>query len=160
MIWGVTPFYNSKERDGREGIMSILREAAPVVRIILLFVGAAIAVPAHAETFSVDDGVLAGINAQGITAGDGISTTCSTGSSSICQGQFDWNDNHQFDSSNHKGAIEMDGYVQQNVVSESNVNATQSAIATGVNVLGNVSLSNGTFEMNNTNNATSFIGGF
>jgi hypothetical protein len=54
----------------------------------------------------------------------------------------------------------MDGYVQQNVVSESNVNATQSAIATGVNVLGNVTLSNGTFEMINTNNSTSFIGGF
>jgi hypothetical protein len=140
--------------------MSILKKAVPAILFFLLFMGATVAISVHAETLQVDDGILAEINAQGITAGDGISTTCSTGSSSICQGQFDWNDNHQFDSSNHKGAIEMDGYVQQNVVSESNVNATQSAIATGVNVLGNVTLSNGTFEMINTNNSTSFIGGF
>jgi hypothetical protein len=54
----------------------------------------------------------------------------------------------------------MDGNVQQNVTSEINLNQTQSAGANGANVIGNLSLNNSTINMNNSNTATNFIGGF
>jgi hypothetical protein len=108
----------------------------------------------------VPDSVLGSISAQGISVGGDLTNSCSTSSNSICQGSFDWNDNHQFDASDHKGSIDMNGNVQQNVSSQINNNATQSAVAEGVNTVGNLSSDGGVITMNNVNNATSFIGGF
>jgi hypothetical protein len=109
---------------------------------------------------SLSDETLADIHAQGISVGGDLSTSCSTGSDTVCLGSYDLNDNHQFDASNHKGSIDMNGYVQQYTAAEINLNQTQSSGATGLNLLGNVSASNSTIDISNTNNATSFIGGF
>ncbi|HUJ79764.1 MAG TPA: hypothetical protein VLY45_05565 [Nitrospiria bacterium] len=118
------------------------------------------AAPAHAGPMDLNDSTLGGISAQGVTTGGDLTNICSEGSNSICLGTFDLTDNHQFDSSAYKGAIEMSGNVQQNVSSEINVNQTQSAGANGVSVFGNMSLNNSTLSLTNANNATSFIGGF
>ncbi len=114
----------------------------------------------QAEDLSLPDSALEGISAEGISVGGDFSTSCSTTSTSICLGTYEWNDNHQYDASDHKGAIDMDGYVQQNVTAEINLNQTQSAAATGVNIIGDISTSGVTIQQNNTNNATSFVGGF
>jgi len=120
-----------------------------------------IALPAaQAENLGLSDSALEEITAQGINVGGDSTISCTTNSTSICLGSYDWNDNHQFDASTNKGAIVMDGYVQQNVTSEINLNQTQSSGANGANVLGNVTLSNSTLEMNNSNTATNFVGGF
>jgi len=42
-----------------------------------------------------------------------------------------WNDNHQFDASSHKGSIDMNGDVQQNVSAGIHSNATRSGTALG-----------------------------
>jgi hypothetical protein len=126
----------------------------------LLYSMAVMVAPVHAENLSLSDSTLEGIAAQGISVGGDSTISCSTASTSICLGTYEWNDNHQFDASVDKGAIVMDGNVQQNVTSEINLNQTQSSGANGANVLGNISLSNSTLTMTNSNNATSFLGGF
>jgi len=129
----------------------------PLIILFLILSGPAIAM---AEGMDLSDSILDSISAQGISVGGDLTNNCSTSSNSICQGTFDWNDNHQFDASNHKGSIDMSGNVQQNVSSQINVNATQSATASGVNSIGDMSISNGELSQLNYNNATSFIGGF
>jgi hypothetical protein len=113
-----------------------------------------------AEDLDLPDSVLGSISAQGISVGGDLTNSCSTSANSVCQGTFDWNDNHQFDASDHKGSIDQSGNVQQNVSAEINSNATQSATALGVNTVGNLNSDGGVITMLNTNNATSFIGGF
>jgi hypothetical protein len=144
--------------------MSIVKGSLPVIGftfLLWLVVGLA---HAQAEPISHPDSLsnkaLGDINAQGINVGGNLSTSCSTNSTSICLGTYEWNDNHQFDASIDKGAIIMDGNVQQNVTSEINLNQTQSAGANGANVLGNLTLSNTTLTITNSNNATNFVGGF
>lgn len=116
-----------------------------------------------ADPVGLTDNGLSSVSAQGVdTAGGNFSSSCANNSSSVCVGTYDWTDNHQFDSSTNKGAIIMDGYVQQNVSTELNGVGTQSALAQGVNVVGNLSvpLTSDTLTMNNFNNATMMIGGF
>jgi len=139
--------------------MLIRKLSATVITLTFLLVSG---LPnwAHAEGLNLPDSVLGEISAQGISVGGDLTNSCSTSANSICQGSFDWNDNHQFDASNHKGSIDMNGNVQQNVSAEINSNATQSATALGVNSVGNLSSSGAEITMNNINNATSFIGGF
>lgn len=108
----------------------------------------------------LSDSVLGEIAAQGISVGGDLTNSCTTGSNAICFGTFELNDNHQFDASDHKGAIEMSGFVQQNVSTEINVNQTQGSTATGVTLMTTPSISNSTLTMTNSNNATNFIGGF
>ena len=112
---------------------------------------------------SLSDDAMAGITAQGISTGGGsLSSSCADNSTSVCVGTYEWNDNHQFDASTNKGAILMNGNTQQNLTSNINSVGTQSAIATGANVVGdlNPNANGDTFSLNNYNNATSFIGGF
>ena len=110
-----------------------------------LLVVVAMLVPAHAESLVLSDTALEGIEAKG----------------DISVGSFSFSDNHQFDASQYKGSIHMDGYVQQNVIAEINLNQTQSAAATGVNVIGNINSAAGqTISQSNANTATSFVGGF
>jgi hypothetical protein len=127
---------------------------------LLLWLTTVSLLPAQAENTGLSDSALEEITAQGINVGGDATISCSTTSTSICLGSYDWTDSHQFDASTNKGAIVMDGNVQQNVTSEINMNQTQSAGANGANVLGNVTLSNSTLNMNNSNTATNFIGGF
>jgi hypothetical protein len=133
----------------------------PAITIIIAFLLVSVS-PAtvRAEGLNLPDSVLGEISAQGISVGGDLTNSCSTSANSICQGTFDWNDNHQFDASNHKGSIDMSGNVQQNVSAQINSNATQSATALGVNSVGNLSSTGAEITMNNYNNATSFIGGF
>jgi hypothetical protein len=144
--------------------MPAVKGSLPVFGFTFLFwlaagLGYAQAQPiSHPDLLADED--LESIHAQGISVGGDFSSSCSTGSNTVCLGTSEWNDNHQFDASNHKGAIDMNGNVQQYVSAEINLNQTESAGATGVNVLGNVSLSNSTVDISNTNNATSYIGGF
>jgi len=110
----------------------------------LLFAAVTVAT-AHAESQKLSDAALEGIDAKG----------------DITVGSFSFTDNHQFDASQYKGAIHMDGFVQQNVTAEINLNQTEGSAATGVNVIGNVTNSTGQIiTQTNTNTATSFIGGF
>jgi len=127
---------------------------------LILMLSAGTALPALAEDSTLSDSVMGGITAEGITAGGDVSLSCSTSAASICVGTYDWNDNHQFDASIDKGAIVMDGNVQQNVSGEINMNQTQSAGANGANVIGNLSLSNTTLNITNSNTSTNFVGGF
>lgn len=144
--------------------MPIVKGFLPVIGFTFLFCFSAGMEYAPAQSYSaidsLSDEALGGIHAQGITVGGDSAISCSTSSTSICLGTYEWNDNHQFDASIDKGAIVMDGNVQQNVSSEINLNQTQGAAANGANVLGNVSLSNSTLTMTNSNNATNFVGGF
>jgi hypothetical protein len=116
--------------------------------------------PISPPDYSLSNEALEDIHAQGISVGGDSSISCSTDSSSICLGTYEWNDNHQFDASDHKGAIQMDGNVQQNVSAEINLNQTQGAGAVGVTVLGDSTMTNSTLNLTNNNSATSFIGGF
>ncbi len=144
--------------------MSIVKGFLPVIGFTFLLWLVAGLTHAQAEPIlhpdSLSNETLGDINAQGMNVGGNLSTSCSTSATSICLGTFEWNDNHQFDASTDKGAIHMDGNVQQNVSAEINLNQTQSAGATGVNALGNISLSNSTLNLTNSNTSTNFIGGF
>lgn len=144
--------------------MSIVKPSLPIIVFAFLFWLAAGLAYAQAEPISspesLSDEVLGDVHAQGISVGGDFSTSCSTDSSSICLGTYEWNDNHQFDASDHKGAIHMDGYVQQNVSAEINLNQTQGSGAVGVTVLGDSSMTNSTLNLTNNNTATNFIGGF
>ena len=108
------------------------------------------------------DSVLETISASGISIGGDLNSNCTTTSNSICVGTFDWTDTHSNDASVNKGAITMDGYVQQNLVSNVNINTTQGAVAAGANVVGDVIPTAGgvNINMTNNNNASGFIGGF
>jgi hypothetical protein len=108
------------------------------------------------------DSVLDNISAAGITVGGDLASNCTTAANSICVGAFDWTDSHANDASTNKGAIIMDGYVQQNLTSNVNINTTQGAVAAGANVIGDVIPASGgvTINLTNNNNATGFIGGF
>jgi hypothetical protein len=111
-----------------------------------LLVAAVMVASAYAENMTLSDTALDGVSAKG---GD------------ISVGSFSFTDNHQYDASQNKGAIIMDGYVQQNVTAEINVVQTQGAAATGLNVISNITNSTGqSMNLNNVNTATSFIGGF
>lgn len=112
---------------------------------ICVLVAVAAVIPAYAESLALSDATLDGIDAKG----------------DISVGSFSFTDNHQFDASQYKGAIHMDGFVQQNVTAEINLNQTESAAATGLNVIGNINSASGqTITQTNTNTATNFIGGF
>ena len=112
---------------------------------ICLQVAVVMAGTAYAESLPLSDAALDGIDAKG----------------DITVGSFSFTDNHQFDASQYKGAIHMDGFVQQNVVAEINLVQTQSAAATGVNVIGNITGASGqVITQTNSNTATSFLGGF
>ena len=78
----------------------------------------------------------------------------------VIGGDFSFNDNHQFDSSDHKGSIDMTGTVMTQASSTSILISTQSAVASSVNVLGDISASNATINITSNNEATNFIGGF
>jgi hypothetical protein len=137
------------------------------VLVLILMMSAAVAYAGSSPDTSVgtplidlSDSVLGEISAQGISVGGDLSTTCMTGSNAICLGTLENNDNHQFEASDHKGAIDMSGYVQQNVSAEINVNQTQGSTATGVTLLNTADMSNSAITLTNSNNATNFVGGF
>jgi hypothetical protein len=142
----------------------VSRLIAPALLIIVMTVAAAHAggteTAINTPLINLPDSALGEIAAQGISVGGDLTNTCMTGSDAICFGTFELNDNHQFDSSDHKGAIEMSGNVQQNVSAQINVNQTQGSTATGVTLLNTPSISNTTLTISNSNNATNFVGGF
>jgi hypothetical protein len=131
-----------------------------LVPIISLLAVGVITATAHAGQMNLSDSALGDISAQGVTVGGDLSNSCMEGSNSICMGTFDLTDNHQFDASAYKGAINLSGNVQQNVNSQINVTQTASTGANGVVVIGDSSLNNSTLAITNSNNATGFIGGF
>lgn len=109
----------------------------------------------------LSDDELSGVSAKGIDAGGDVSPSCSSTDNTICIGTFEWNDDHQFDASDHKGAIDMSGNVQQYVSANINVNATQSATSVSNNIIGDISsVSNTTISQENVNNTSGFVGGF
>lgn len=111
----------------------------------------------------LSDDALAGVSAKGdiSTGGGSLATSCQPSPSSICTGVFSWTDSHAYDSSQYKGAIHQDGYVQQNLTANINVDATESSIATGANVVSNVTAATGaTINLSNNENSVEYIGGF
>ncbi|HEY4485274.1 MAG TPA: hypothetical protein VI702_02970 [Nitrospiria bacterium] len=113
----------------------------------LLLIGMSFGFPLslQAEVLSVSEDEMGGISARG-----GISI-----------GSYQWTDDHQFDASTNKGALIMNGSAQQYATSETIVNATQSAIATGVTSVGTISSGgNDVITITNTNESTAFVGGF
>ncbi len=134
---------------------------------VFLFAGAllwcltaGIATNGMAEELS--DNALNGISAKGnVSAGGSLSTSCTPASSGVCTGVFSWTDSHANDASQYKGAIHQSGYVQQNLTSNINVDATESSIATGSNVVGTIdSSTNATINLSNTQSSVGYIGGF
>ena len=117
------------------------------------------------SSISLLEQALDGISAKGdsiVTVSGDLNSACNTGSSNtICVGTYVWSDDHSNDSSVNKGAMVLGGNVQQNLVTNINVNSTVSPTATGVNTVGTVTPSAGsTLNLSNNNNATGFIGGF
>lgn len=111
----------------------------------------------------LSDDALASVSAKGDinTGGGSLTTSCQPSPSSVCTGVFSWTDSHAYDSSQYKGAIHQDGYVQQNLTADINVDATESSIATGANVAGNITAATGaTINLSNTQNSVGYIGGF
>jgi hypothetical protein len=104
------------------------------------------------------------VSAMGdITVGGNFDSSCTNSASNVvCVGTYVWTDDHTGDASVNKGAIVMDGYTQQNLVSNINVNTAQSPTATGANVVGtiNIPIPGITLSLTNSNNATGLIGGF
>ena len=125
-------------------ILSKGKSSLKALMVSFLLLASMMVLPAQAEVLSMSDAELEGISAKG----------------EISIGSYQWNDNHQFDASTNKGAIVLDGYVQQYTSAEIIVNATQSAVATDVNAIGNISASNSTISITNTNESTAFVGGF
>ena len=116
-----------------------------VALFICLQVAVVMGGTAQAQRLALYDAALDGVDAKG----------------DIIVGSFSFTDNHQFDASQYKGAIHMDGFVQQNVVAEINLIQTQSGAATGLNIIGDITNANGqTITQTNTNTTTSCIGGF
>ena len=113
-----------------------------LIPFMLLLIG--LGFPVWAEVLPMSDSDLEGVSAKG----------------EISIGSYQWNDDHAFDASTNKGAIFMDGYVQSNVTAENLVNATQSAISTGVTTAGDINSNGGSIIITNTNESTAFVGGF
>jgi len=111
-------------------------------------------------------------NALDQVAGEGTSTYSVTGdvnnnctltssSSSICLGTYIWTDDHSNDTSSNKGALIQSGYVQQNLVSNINIDSTVSPVSASANIVSNVTPSAGsTINLSNSANSTGFIGGY
>jgi hypothetical protein len=133
---------------------------ALVFLIVIMSAAAGYAGGSETGVREVNDRALGEIVAEGISVGGSLTNSCSQGSNAICVGTFEFTDDHQFDNSNYKGAIDMSGNVQQYVSGNINVNQTQGAAATGVDILDTPSVNNSTVTLNNLNNATSFVGGF
>jgi hypothetical protein len=112
---------------------------------LALLVGASVG-SVMAEPLPVPDSELGEINAKG----------------DILVGSYSWTDDHSFDSSINKGALILDGNAQQFVTGENVVTATQSAVATGVTMVGgDITTGEGSvISLTNTNEATTYIGGF
>ena len=122
-------------------------------------------IDSSATSISLLEQTLDGISAKGdstVTVGGDLTSTCNiSGSNAICVGTYVWTDDHTNDSSVNKGAMVLSGNVQQNLVSDINVNTTVSPTATGVNTVGSITPAPGvTLNFSNNNNATGFIGGF
>lgn len=115
-----------------------------VILLAMLFSAAAAQV--QAEPFSMTDAELGEINAKG----------------DIYIGSYSWTDDHSFDSSINKGALILDGNAQQYMTGENVVTATQSAVATGITMVGgDVTAGAGAvISLSNTNEATTYVGGF
>lgn len=117
------------------------------------------------SSISLLEQALDGISAKGdsiVTVSGDLNSACNTGSSNtICVGTYVWSDDHSNDASVNKGALVLSGNVQENLVTNINVNSSVSPTATGVNTIGTVTPSAGsTLNLSNNNNATGFIGGF
>ena len=136
-----------------------------VTSVCMSFVMVCLILPATSAAedgpVSLSDNELGSVSAMGIDAGGDISSSCSSTSNTICLGTYEWSDSHQFDASDHKGAIDMSGNVQQYTTSNINVNTTQSATSVSNNMIGDIgSVSNTTVSQENLNNTTGFVGGF
>ena len=70
-------------------------------------------------------------------------------------------DDHSNDTSSNKGALIQSGYVQQNLVSNINIDSTVSPVSASANIVSNVTPSAGsTINLSNSANSTGFIGGY
>jgi hypothetical protein len=119
---------------------------------------------AWASGMSSLDQALDDVSGMGdINIGGNLTDTCSIGgSNAICVGTYSWTDNHSSDASVNKGALILSGNAQEGLVTNINVSTTVSPTATGVNTVGTVDIpvAGAVVNMNNSNNATGFIGGF
>lgn len=135
-------------------------------RRFILFTGALLlcfgGMTTSAEAEQLSDAALSSVSAKGdVNAGGSLSTGCTPASTSVCTGVFSWTDSHANDASQYKGAIHQTGYVQQNLSANINVDATESSISTGANVVSNVNAATGsTVTLSNTQSSVGYIGGF
>ena len=121
---------------------------------------------AYAAGGSLLDNALDQVGAMGTssyTVSGNVDNTCalSSSSNSICVGTFLWNDDHTNDASTNKGALIMSGYVQQNLVTNINIDSTVSPVSASANIVSNVTPAAGsTVNLSNNSNATGLIGGY
>lgn len=121
---------------------------------------------AHAAGGSKLDQALDQVDATGTSTysvtGD-VSNNCTltSSSSSICLGTYIWTDDHTNDASTNKGALIQSGYVQQNLVSNINIDSTVSPVSASANIVSNVTPAPySTINLSNSANSTGFIGGY
>ena len=87
--------------------------------------------------------------------------TLTDSSSSICLGSYIWTDDHSNDSSTNKGALIMTGDVQQNLVSNINIDSAVAPVSASANIVSNVTPAAGsTINLSNSASSTGFIGGY
>ena len=134
--------------------------------LFLLLLNGLIAGTAYAADTSLLDAALDQVNAMGTSTysvSGNVSTDCTLtqSSNSLCVGTFIWTDDHTNDQSVNKGALVMNGYVQQNLVSNINISSDVAPVSASANILSNVNPSPGsTLNLSNSANSTGFIGGY
>jgi hypothetical protein len=121
---------------------------------------------AHAAGGSLLDNALDQVNATGtstysVSGNVDNNCTLTDSANSICLGTYIWTDDHSNDASTNKGAMIMNGNVQQNLVSNINISSTVSPVSASANIVSNVTPApNSTINLSNSANSTGFIGGY
>jgi len=121
---------------------------------------------AQAAGGSLLDNALDQVNATGtstysVSGNVDNNCTLTDSANSICLGTYIWTDDHSNDASTNKGAMIMNGNVQQNLVSNINISSTVSPVSASANIVSNVTPApNSTINLSNSANSTGFIGGY
>ena len=103
----------------------------------------------------------AGTSTYSVTGNVDTNCVLSTASSSICVGTFIWTDDHSNDQSSNKGALVMSGNVQENLVSNINIDSAVAPVSASANIVSNVYPTPGsTINLSNSANSTGFLGGY
>ena len=136
--------------------------AAGILASILALVGAYASAAGTSKLDKALDQIDAlGTSTYSVTGDVNNNCTLTTSTNNICVGSYIWTDDHSNDASTNKGALIQNGYVQQNLVSNINIDSTVSPVSASANIVSNVTPATGsTVNLSNSASSTGFIGGY